>query len=206
MTRSLFTVGHSSHALGHFLALLKKHRVTAISDVRSVPYSRRNPQFNREPLSAELRENGIAYVFLGKELGARSDDPSCYVDDKARYERIASTVPFKKGLERILKGLETHRIALMCAEADPLTCHRMILVCRNLRRPELDIAHILPSGDLEKHEDSERRLLRITGLAQEDLFEDAADPIERAYDLQGEKIAYVKAPEPIPPSPEFGRP
>lgn len=80
--RTLFTVGHSTHAADHFLDLLKRNGVTAIADVRSSPFSRHSPQFNRDRLSALLREHGIAYAFLGKELGARSQDPACYVDGK----------------------------------------------------------------------------------------------------------------------------
>lgn len=85
LQNTLYTVGHSNQSLEEFLSLLQKHAITAVADVRSYPYSKMNPQFNRETLSKELKECGIAYVFLGKQLGARSEDPSCYVEGKVQF-------------------------------------------------------------------------------------------------------------------------
>lgn len=200
MSRPLFTVGHSSHESEYFFALLKKHDVTAVSDVRSMPYSRYNPQFNRDNLKAGLREHGIKYVFLGEELGARSQDSTCYVDGQARYDLIAKTDLFRQGLERVVKGSESFRIALMCAEGDPLTCHRTVLVCRRLKSAGLEINHILRDGKLESQSELERRLLKITGLAQGGLLDGGADPLDQAYEKQGLKIAYVQ-PKSDPDSP-----
>jgi len=81
----IFTIGHSTHGFTRFVELLKRHRVTAVADVRSMPCSRRQPQFNREDLRNSLKACGIAYVFLGKELGARSDDPTCYENGRVQY-------------------------------------------------------------------------------------------------------------------------
>lgn len=189
MPQDLLTIGHSAHPIEAFLALLTRHHVTAIADVRSTPYSRRNPQFNRESLARTLAEHGIAYVFLGAELGARSADPSCYVDGQARYDRIAATPLFHEGLRRLERGMQAHRVALMCAEADPITCHRTILVCRSLRACGIEIAHILADGGLEPQADAEARLVSLTHAGQAGLF-DAGDPVERAYDLQADRIAY----------------
>ena len=74
MSAPVFTIGHSTHSQDAFIDLLRAHYVEAIADVRSMPYSRMNPQFNRESLMPALRASGIKYVFLGRELGARSDD------------------------------------------------------------------------------------------------------------------------------------
>lgn len=87
----VLTVGHSNHAPEAFLALLTRHGVTALADVRSAPYSRFNPQFNRNALSASLADNDIAYVWLGRELGGRPDDPACYEDGAVRYDLLART-------------------------------------------------------------------------------------------------------------------
>lgn len=190
MKRSLFTIGHSSHDLEHLLSLLEKHGVNAVCDVRSSPYSGRNPQFNREEIKMSLARRGIRYVFLGKELGARCEDPSCYVDGQARYELIARTELFRSGMERLRKGLEAFRASLMCAEADPLTCHRTILVCRELRSDEIAIGHILAEGEIESHSEAERRLLRVTGLGNGDLFKSQDELLREAYRVQGLKIAY----------------
>jgi uncharacterized protein (DUF488 family) len=189
MPRDLLTIGHSSLPIDTFLSLLTGHAVTAVADVRSTPYSRRHPQFNRETLARTLAEHGIAYVFLGAELGARSADPACYVDGQARYDRIAATPLFREGLARLERGMHSHRVALMCAEADPIACHRTILVCRTLRGTGIEIAHILADGRLETQVDAEARLVARTRADQAGLFE-SSDPVERAYDLQAERIAY----------------
>ena len=82
MSNVVFTIGHSIHSIDRFVALLKQHGITALGDIRSRPYSRMNPQFNRENLKKSLQENGIAYIFLGQELGAQSNDASCYRSGK----------------------------------------------------------------------------------------------------------------------------
>src|SRR3990172_7529820 len=91
MTNTLFTIGYSSRAIDDLVALLEQHKITALCDVRSLPYSSRNPQYNREPLKNALKSHNIEYVFLGEELGARPKDPSCYVDGKVVYQKIAAT-------------------------------------------------------------------------------------------------------------------
>jgi uncharacterized protein (DUF488 family) len=193
MNNQIYTVGHSTHSIEKFIALLKRHDVTALCDVRSSPYSRMNPQFNREPLKQSLREKDIAYVFLGKELGARSRDSSCYVKGKVQYDRIAKTKLFEEGLERVKEGIKTHKVALMCAEKDPLTCHRTILVTRNLVASGMLAQHILEDGALESHEEAMSRLLRELKLPEGDMFRSKEDCIEEAYRIQGERIAYEEA-------------
>jgi uncharacterized protein (DUF488 family) len=186
----LFTVGHSDHELTKLVDLLRQHRVEVVADVRSQPYSARLPQFNRELLERGLKENGIQYVFLGLELGARRDEPQCYVDGQARYDLVAKTIAFAKGLQRVRNGLAKYSVALLCAEKDPLTCHRTILVCRHLRGLGFPIQHIHEDGRLESHEAAEERLLQITGEAEPSLFSSRLEQIERAYDRQSLKIAY----------------
>lgn len=185
----LMTVGHSNLSIEAFVALLSKHGVTAIADVRSSPYSRFVPQFNREPLKQALTNAGVAYVFLGDELGARRSEEACYAGDVARYELIAKAEAFQRGLSRLREGAAKHAIALLCAEKDPLTCHRTILVCRQLRG-EAEITHILESGELETQTQAETRLLKLVGLPERDLFRSREELLEEAYARQGEGIAY----------------
>ena len=187
----LFTIGHSTHSVEGFLELLRMHRINAIADVRSSPYSRHTPQFNRELLQAFLKDQGIAYVFLGKELGARGGDPSSYLDGQVQFNLLAQTGLFKKGLDRLRKGASFHRITLLCAEKDPIRCHRMILVCRHLRA-DLMIQHIQEDGRLEQNDQAERRLMRELRIPESDLFASEQELIDRAYDLQGKRIAYVE--------------
>ncbi len=197
MTKALFTIAYSGRTIDDFIALTKQHKITALCDVRSMPYSSRNPDFNREPLKRTLKSYNIEYVFLGEELGARPKDQSCYVDGKAIYQKIASTGLFKNGLERIRLGMQKDFVlSLMCAEKDPMTCHRSILICRNLRGLGIDIRHIIDHETTETQADLEKRLIARLKL-HPDMFKDT-DPnalIERAYDVQGDQIAYVEKRE-----------
>jgi uncharacterized protein (DUF488 family) len=143
--------------------LLDKHGVTAIADVRSHPYSR-TEHFRRKPLEEGLRARGIEYVFLGRELGARRDEPECFVEGRAAYDLIAELPAFKEGLVRLRRGMERHVVAMMCAEKEPLDCHRTILICRRFRQSGVCIRHILANGELEEHADTERRLVREMGI------------------------------------------
>ena len=151
MSNQLFTIGHSTHTIEDFIKLLQAHQITAIYDVRSIPYSRFNSQFNREELEQKLFAKDISYVFFGKELGARSDNPACYKNGKVQYDLLTKEPLFKIGLNAVKRGITEHRAALMCAEKDPLTCHRTILVCRELRSPDIEISHILADASLEAH-------------------------------------------------------
>jgi uncharacterized protein (DUF488 family) len=187
----IYTVGHSKHPIDRFIALLQRHEVDAIADVRSTPYSRFNPQFNREKLQATLVAAGIQYVFLGEELGARSKDPSCYAEDgRVSYAKLAATSSFRHGIDRLLTGMRAHRIAIMCAEREPLECHRTILVARELEKVGVPVTHILQDGSLEPHGQAMQRLAAELRLAGRDLFRTSAELIEEAYETQGARIAW----------------
>ena len=192
MTCVVFTIGHSTHPIERFINLLKLHGITALCDVRSRPYSRINPQFNREELTEALREAGVTYVFLGRELGARSEDASCYSNGKVQLDLLARTDLFQKGLERVRVGMERYRLALMCADKDPIECHRTILIARHLASPEISVEHILEEGNLERHGEALSRLLRQLHLPEQDLFRTREDMIHEAYKLQSERIAYAE--------------
>lgn len=188
----IYTIGHSNHSIEKFISLLKQHDITAIADVRSAPYSRFHPQFSKASLSVSLEKEGIKYVFLGKELGARPDDQSCYDNGQVNFSRVALRDQFKSGLKRVLKGGEKYRIALMCAEKEPLDCHRTILVCHNLKRSGVEIKHILADGIIENHLESESRLLKLTN-SKKILFNQNisnAERIEQAYKKRADEIAY----------------
>jgi len=206
----LFTIGHSNLSIEAFVLLLQQHGITAVADVRSHPFSRYLPHFNQSEIKASLSAVGIQYVFLGKELGARPEDLSCYdVSGKALYQRIAATPLFSEGIQRILslakdRGAANYKICLMCAEKDPITCHRTILVCHKLKDFNLQINHILADGNLESHQDLEARLLHKFNKGKKNdqpiqlsLFEleprvktEIVD-LESAYYRHGLEIAYV---------------
>jgi len=208
----LFTVGHSNQTLSQLVGLLQLHGINAVADVRSMPYSRRLPQFNRPELEVEFPRHGIRYVFLGDELGARREEESAYDGLQAAYERVAQLPAFQLGLSRVLKGLERGlTLALLCAEREPLTCHRAVLVSRHLQARGVDVQHILGGGSVESHQQLEHRMRRA--LQRLGVLEDSGgdvqldllgrevpqgrlispeDELEEAYLQQGRRIAYTK--------------
>lgn len=190
MNSDIFTIGHSTQTSTQFLQRLKRHAITAVADVRSAPYSRHNPQFNREELRSALKAEGIRYVFLGKELGARSDDECCYVNEKVQYHLLAQTKLFQAGISRVIEGAESFKIALMCAEKDPLDCHRTILVTRELVKLGRNVKHILADGSLETHSHAMSRLVDQLGISDQDMFRSSEETVNEAYDKQADRIAY----------------
>jgi len=193
--RPVFTVGHSNLEFPHFAALLKEASVELLIDVRSRPQSGRFPQFSQPALERLLGGEGVPYLFLGEELGGRPDDPDVYrpdglVDYRARRKSYA----FQAGLDRVLAELERRSVALMCAEEDPLECHRFLMICPELVARGVQPLHIRKGSSIETQEACETRLLESNGfrdVAAHTLFPDArAEALEKAIDLQAAKFAF----------------
>jgi uncharacterized protein (DUF488 family) len=153
----ILTIGHSNHPIERFLALLQGAGVSALADVRSFPSSRHAPQFNKEALAKSLQENEIAYLYCGKELGGRT------------HERPSTPADFHTGLDRVIAESAHHRVALMCAERDPLDCHRL-MIARALIERGVAVGHILASAEIASQRATEDRLLAREGLGGDDLF------------------------------------
>src|SRR5262249_27119754 len=148
----LFTIGHSNHPIERFIELVRGAGVTAIADVRSTPASRRYPWFNQARLATRLTDEGIAYVPLGDALGGRPRDPRLYRNDAvAYYAAEGRREAFGAGLDRVAGGRRGFRVCLMCAEREPLDCHRCLLVARALKTRGLAIGHLLVDGTIEPH-------------------------------------------------------
>jgi len=194
MTNAVYTIGHSTHSIEKLIELLKQQSISAVSDVRSRPYSRMNPQFNRESLKQALRTANIQYVFLGKELGARSEDRRCYRNGQVQYDLLAQTDLFKQGIERVEEGARKYRVALLCAEKEPLECHRAILVARKLADDGLTVKHILGDGRVEEHDLALERLVAMLKIPQDDMFRSNDEIVREAYTIQGKAIAYRELP------------
>jgi len=185
----VFSIGHSDHTAEAFVALLARHGVSAVADVRAAPYSRHHPQFSKAALMATLRAAGLAYVYLGEQLGGL---PSARVRGQMRgggYAAMAATEAFQEGIARVGQGRQRHRIALMCAERDPMDCHRALLVGRALAGAGVEVEHIHADGGTEEHAALERRLLDAAGRGEGgDLFASLAELLDLAY-LRQEKRA-----------------
>jgi uncharacterized protein (DUF488 family) len=161
----MLTVGHSNHDWPRLLDLLQNAGVTAVADVRSQPFSQRHPQYNRPELQQGLERDGIAYAFLGEELGGRPQSPLVY-DGAGRvdYERVRLTPLFRRGLDRLAAALDEYRVALLCAEEDPLDCHRGLMITPALVERGITPAHLRGDGTVETTQQMEDRLLAATGV------------------------------------------
>lgn len=192
MTPTILTIGHSRHTIERFIALVESAGVTAIVDVRSAPASRFSPQFNKKALAVSLATRDIVYEFFGKELGGRPERAELYTQGVADYEKMAAAPEFRAGLARLIELAQQHRVAAMCAEADPLDCHRCLLVGRALTEAGREVAHILPSGETIPHADAEDRLLELEGLAEADLLLPRTERLAEAYRARNRKAAHAK--------------
>ena len=190
MPEMIWTIGHSNHTAEKFVELLWQHGVAAVADVRSGPYSRYNPHFDREALKETLRGAGIEYVFLGRELGARPEDSGCYLHGKVQFGPLSETPLFQQGLDRVRQGAEKFRLALRCAEKEPFDCHRTILVARHLVRVGCEVTHILADGRTESHGETMGRLMAELGMGAANLFLTTEDLMEDAYARQEARIAF----------------
>jgi uncharacterized protein (DUF488 family) len=184
----LLTIGHSNLSADAFMALVQGAGVTAIADVRSVPFSRRFPWFSSPKLAARLHSANIAYLPFGDALGGRPRDPALYCEGVADYEKMAASTPFRAGLERLGEASGHARLCLMCAEREPLDCHRCLLVTRALAERGTSVGHILVDGTIEPHAVTEERLMGRPGGA-DDLFGDRAARLAQAYRARARKVA-----------------
>ncbi len=150
LENTLFSVGHSNKTIEHFVDLLRGQRIDAVADVRSHPYSRFAPHFNRGQLEETLATAGLRYGFLGRELGGRPDAEEFYDEEgHVLYGRLAQTPLFLSGVERLERGIERFRLAMMCSEEDPTDCHRRLLVTRVLNDRGIEVVHLRGDGTLQ---------------------------------------------------------
>ncbi len=200
----LYTIGHSNLAPAVFLSLLKNVSVEVLADVRSLPRSSRNPQFDREDLERFLRDASIRYLFLGEHLGGRPEDPRMYRDGQVDYKLVRKSRTFQNGIDQILGWLERHSVTMMCAEEDPLECHRFLMICAELSSVGVRAHHIRKDGNVEQQNDVEDRLLAAVGfgdLGKGSLFgatPDRVAALEEAYAIQAARCAFRLQPSSAP--------
>ena len=167
MSAVLFTIGHSNHEQAHLIELLTQHEIEVLADVRSAPYSRYTAHFNRETLQSAVKSAGLQYLFLGDSLGGRPPESDCYDDDGfVLYWRQDETPLFLSGIERIERGWEKYRVAMMCSEEDPTVCHRYRLISRVLSERGVTVRHIRGDGQVQ----SQQRVDQLSGVGQQSLL------------------------------------
>jgi uncharacterized protein (DUF488 family) len=194
--QKVFTIGHSNHKIEDFINLLQKFDINCLIDVRSAPYSRIAPQYNKPVLSPTLKRHNIIYMHFEKEFGARQTKPSLLDEDgHVDFDKVRASDEFEQGVQRLKHGLELdYNIALMCSEADPFDCHRFSMISYQLVKEGLQVKHILPDGNLVENTDLEDQLLKKYDkkLPQTTLFETVTreTQIEIAYRLRGKDVAF----------------
>ena len=150
INRQIFTIGHSNHSWETFLGLLQENNITIVVDVRSSPYSRYTPHFNRDPFHEALRTAGIEYLFLGQQLGGHPEGADFYdADGRVRYDRLADSAAFQAGIGCLRTVIKSGRPALLCGEEDPAQCHRRLLIARVLGQAGIEVWHLRGDGRLQ---------------------------------------------------------
>lgn len=202
MGKTIYTIGHSTQTVEAFISLLKMHSINCVIDVRSMPFSQFASQFNKNELSYELKKEGIQYIHMGEEFGARREDESLYDDDGSlNFGKTIDSSLFKKGMERVFNGLKKGvTIALMCSEKEPSECHRCIMVGKAFDSIEdIDVENILEDGSLMSQDDISKMLVNkyFPQKGQITIFEMASgiektdeEYISEAYKLREKEIAY----------------
>jgi uncharacterized protein (DUF488 family) len=202
----IYTIGHSTHPLNYFLSLLREYNINCLVDVRSVAASSYNPQYNKEPLSNFLKNNGIIYMHLPEEFGARHSDPDL-LDEKGKvdFAKVRKSWNFKNGVERLQSGIDKgYTISLMCSESDPFDCHRFSMIAVALQQAGFKVLHVMKDKSLKSTADLEQLLLKkyAPQLPKSDMFQPNVtheDQLNVAYRLRNMEIAfspYLREPDP----------
>lgn len=194
--KELYTVGHSIYEIEDFIKLLQNNNINTIVDVRSTPYSKFAPQYNKELLKQYLKQNAICYIFMGDTLGARYEDKGLLFDDgKVNFKKVQETKNFQDGIVRLERGIEKgYNISLMCSEKEAFDCHRFGLISEFLSKISINVNHIYPDK-IVPHKELEEKLLRKyeKKIPAVDLFNpniSIEEQLNLAYELRNIDIAY----------------
>jgi uncharacterized protein (DUF488 family) len=201
-THALYTIGHSNLEWEEFVRVLGKFDVSLVADVRSRPHSTRFPQFSQPDFEEALRASGLRYLFLGEELGGRPEDPKMYgANGVVNYAARRRAHDFQRGIDRVLTEMQQRTLALLCAEEDPLSCHRFLMVCPELAARGVAPQHIRKGGVLETQREAEDRLLdthHFSDVTSTSLFAvDRSSALNDAYAAQAQKCAFRVDPQTV---------
>lgn len=197
-SKIIYTIGYASKELGDFVQLVKDRGISTIVDVRSVPYSKRHPDFNKESLGTKCAKRDVRYIYLGHLLGARQTDSELISSDgKVDFEKLARSANVTQGIDQIKHLNDTVApICLLCSEKDPYKCHRSILLGRILNEHGYDVLHMYDEGKDFTQKDIEERLLKeyVPDYMQASLFAPALsrkEALYKAYSLRNKEISIV---------------
>ena len=191
----IYTIGHSTHRIEYFLDLLKHHKVNCVIDVRSMPASRFNPQYNKKSLTMSLNSHGVEYLHFGDAFGARQTDPAL-LDKSGRvdFEKVRNTETFKDSISRVSRETAAGKtIALMCSEAEPLSCHRFVMISVALK--DFEVRHIWKDKSIVSQQELESRLMEnFSKKSQATIFWETMPSDEKlgeAYQMMNKEIGYM---------------
>lgn len=194
--KEIYTIGYSSFKIEDFIQTLKNNNITCVIDVRSNPFSEYFQDYNKDILEKKLKKENIMYRNYKKEFGARQEDPSFYPKGYLDFDLFTKSEQFNEGLLKIAKGIEMgFSFVLMCAEKDPITCHRNIMVAKAFKERGYNIKHILFDGSIESQDDIEKRMIKeyFPERNQMALFDENKsdeDLIKASYNKKNEEISY----------------
>ena len=188
----IHTVGHSNLSAESLVGMLKRRGITQVIDVRSTPYSRYVPQFNRNNIRVTLERNSIGYTHMGDALGGRPQDDRLYDrNGRANYGLMAQEKAFQDAILQVEQVAEDSHTALMCTEADPLHCHRTLLVSQELASRGANIIHLMRDDQQESHEETMEKLLAVWKLLRDGNAEmTRRQLVEEAVRNQAAEVAY----------------
>jgi len=191
--KQCFTIGYGNYPIDLFITFLQNIGIDTIIDVRSSPYSRFNPHFNRENLEKSLIKNNVDYRYMGDQIGGRYSNPNLlFPDSTVNYRKVQDTEKFQEGINEVLLIISSgKKIALMCAEKEPERCHRFALISPVLQAKGISVIHIRPEGQLQTNEELERELLKpVRDSKQTTIIDDPVDQIAVMYEKLNKKIAH----------------
>ncbi|WP_330694231.1 DUF488 domain-containing protein [Intestinibacter bartlettii] len=196
----IYTLGHSNYPFDKFIEILKRYNINCVVDIRGIPYSKYNTQYNKEVLQSNLRKLGYTYIYMADEFAAKRKNKISYnKEGYADFEKVVLEDAFKKGIERLKVGCsKNYKIVLLGAMQDPIRCHRAILMGRELIKAGFDVKHIMHEGCLKTQDELEEQLLEkyfegrnqltIDSLLGNDMSRE--DMIKECYKLANKEIGY----------------
>lgn len=153
LNQHLYTIGHSNHDLDYFLSLLKKQSIELLVDVRSAPYSKHAPHFNKQNQKNSLESNFIDYFYLGNQIGGRPSNKSYYDGEKVLYSLFEKDKKYLDGINILIRLIKKKKTVIMCTEENPLKCHRHMLITQTLLKKGFSIYHIRGNGEIQEVEE-----------------------------------------------------
>lgn len=198
MKGTLFTIGYVNHTIPSFISALKAHSIAYVFDVRSIPYSKNWPEFNKENLKGALVDSGIKYYFLGKQFGARRIESELYSSKGyVDFNLVIAQESFQEAMDATECALNNgHNVVLMCSEKDPLMCHRCIMLGKAFKQRNIICKHIMEGNALVDQVEVEQKLVNMYfNISSPGVFSFLSDSkiddyIEKAYSFQNAKIGW----------------